>query len=163
MPDDPMPDDSGHDHYRQRFDEIVDGLELELPDDLQPEDLELDDPEPDDWEALRPSPRRTPPASEIPPELRPDPEEVFDALPDEPFYRQAPPVRWDTGGRAGTAAWSAVLGAPSLLVLCTFLQIWLPRPLVVAAGFTFVAGAIYLFSQLPSRGPRDGPDGGAVL
>lgn len=158
MPDDPMPDDSGHDHYRQRFDEIVDGLELELPDDLQPEDLELDDPE-----ALRPSPRPTPPASEIPPELRPDPEEVFDALPDEPFYRQAPPVRWDTGGRAGTAAWSAVLGAPSLLVLCTFLQIWLPRPLVVAAGFTFVAGAIYLFSQLPSRGPRDGPDGGAVL
>lgn len=150
-----MPDD--HDHYRQRFDEIVDGLELELPtdyDELTPAEAEVDD------EPLRPT---TPPPPDVPPELRPDPEDVFDALPDEPFYRQVPPVRWDTGGPAGTAAWSAVLGAPALLVLCTFLQIWLPRPLVVAAGFTFVAGAIYLFAQLPSRGPRDGPDGGAVL
>ena len=41
----------------------------------------------------------------------------------------------------------------------------LPRPMLAGAVLIFVAGAIYLISQLPEHGPSrsDWPDDGAVL
>ena len=62
-------------------------------------------------------------------------------------------------------AWGAVLGAPLLLILATVSGWLVPRPLVVVAALIFVAGSIYLISQLPEHGPGhpDWPDDGAVL
>jgi hypothetical protein len=41
----------------------------------------------------------------------------------------------------------------------------LPRPILLGAGLTFVACAIYLIAQLPERGPSEPwwPDDGAQL
>ncbi|EFQ83413.1 hypothetical protein HMPREF0063_11075 [Aeromicrobium marinum DSM 15272] len=147
-PGDPEPDDHPRDEsarVRSQFDAIVEGLELESP--TFPES----EPEP---------PRREPVRPDVPEELR-----DVDDLPDEPFYREVPPVELKPRDLPTTLSWCGVLGAPALLVLCTMLRIWLPRSMVVGAGLIFVAGAIYLISQLPSHGPgrRDGPDDGAVL
>lgn len=62
-------------------------------------------------------------------------------------------------------AWGAVLGAPLLLILATLSDWLVPRPLVAVAALIFVAGSIYLISQLPEHGPGhpDWPDDGAVL
>lgn len=83
---------------------------------------------------------------------------------DEPFYRRVePPARpWRLGV---SLAWFAVLGGPVALVLCTMLGYIVPRSMLAALVLLFVAGAIYLFSQLPERGPADpdAPDDGAVL
>ncbi len=62
------------------------------------------------------------------------------------------------------ALW-AVLGAPLGLMVATMSGLILPRSLVLAASLIFVAGSIYLISQLPEHGPGhpDWPDDGAVL
>ncbi|TXL62817.1 hypothetical protein [Aeromicrobium terrae] len=122
------------------FDEIVQGLDLDLsfPDD----------------------PPRPPPAA------APSPEPVdFDDLPDEPFYRRVTPPPPRPPHRGRTAAWIAVLGSPVAIMLATFLHVWLARPVLLGIGLIFVAGAIYLISQLPEHGPSrpDWPDDGAAL
>lgn len=140
-----MPDDA--DRMRTRFDEIVAGLDLELPEDL-PEDQPPAEPR-------RPKPERT-----LPVELD---EPEFDDLPDEPFYRQVDPVAIPQMAWPTTVAWVAALGVPALLVMCTLVGVFLPRGMVLGAGFIACAGATYLFSRLPARGRPDSPDDGAVL
>lgn len=83
---------------------------------------------------------------------------------EEPFYRRVEPTArpW----RRGTSlAWAAVLGAPLSLVLCSMLAYIVPRPVLVALVLLFLAGVLYLVSQLPEHGPADpdDPDDGAVL
>ncbi len=141
MTDPTDPDDPGR--IRSTFDEIVDGLDLDLPD-----DLDAAPPVP------RVQPRRETPEA--------DPTD-FDDLPDEQFYREVgpsilPAMTWPT-----TLACVAVAGIPLLLVACTLLGVFLPRGIVASAAITCVAGAIWLFSRLPSRGRPDSPDDGAVL
>lgn len=93
----------------------------------------------------------------------------LDDIPDDPedqFYRQVPPASDILPRNPRTLlAWIAVLGVPAVMVACTFVGYWLPRPVVIALGLTFVAGAIWLFSHLPERGPgrSDWPDDGAAL
>jgi|GEM_PF-5910322 len=82
----------------------------------------------------------------------------------EPFYRRvelpARPLRLGT-----SLAWVAVAGGPLLLVACTIFHYIVPRSILAGLVLLFVAGAVYLFSQLPDRGPADpdAPDDGAVL
>lgn len=133
------------DRLRSQFDAIVEGLDLQVPDPV------VDEP------PARPTPRAQP---QVPDELL-----EFDDLPDEPFYRQAPPIGLTGRDLPTTLALVGVFGAPGLLVLCTLLRIFLPRPVVIGAALIFVAGAIYLIARLPERrhGPLDEPDDGVAL
>lgn len=134
----PEPDDE--------FDEIVQRLDL---------DLSFPD---------QPASRRKRTTDEPTPEPEPEPV-AFDDLPDEPFYRRVTPPPPRAPHRGRTLAWIAVLGSPAAIMVFTFLHIWLPRPVLLGIGLTFVAGAIYLISQLPEHGPSrpDWPDDGASL
>lgn len=99
-----------------------------------------------------------------------DPEMLdLDDLPDDPqdqFYRRVPPVSeviphtW-----RALLAWLAVLGAPLGLVAFAVFGIYLDRAMMLAMCLIFVAGAFWLFSHLPERGPGhpDWPDDGAEL
>ncbi len=138
-----MPDDA--DRMRTRFDEIVEGLELELPADLTPSEP-----------VSKPEPAR--PAH---PELEESAD--FDSLPDDQFYRDVHDVRLPAMAWPTTIAWVATVGVPALLVVCTLIGVFLPRGMVLGAGFIAVAGATYLFSRIPSRGRPDSPGDGAVL
>jgi hypothetical protein len=106
---------------------------------------------------------------QAPPKARPEepePEPVeFDDIPDEPFYRRVTPRPPRAPRRGHTLGWIAVLGSPAAIMVATFLHIWLSRPVLLGIGLTFVAGAIYLISQLPEHGPSrpDWPDDGAAL
>ncbi len=142
------------------FDEIVQRLDLDLP---FPDDAAPEGP------AKRghfehPSVRRHRRA-EPPPEAEDDEPESFDDMPDEPFYRKVPPAPIRPRHRGRTLAWIAVLGSPLAIVLFTLAHVWLPKSVLLGIGFTFVAGAIYLISQLPEHGPArpDWPDDGAAL
>lgn len=135
------------------FDEIVQRLDLDLPFPEQPPKRE---PE-------HPSVRRHRHA-EPPPE--PDDEPAsFDDMPDEPFYRKVEPAPVRPRHRGRTLAWIAVLGSPLAIVLFTVVHVWLPKSVLLGIGLTFVAGSIYLISQLPEHGPArpDWPDDGAAL
>ncbi|MDX6278195.1 MAG: hypothetical protein QOJ72_2323 [Nocardioidaceae bacterium] len=127
---------------RDDFDKIVEGLDLdfEFPD-------EPADPVPAD-----------PPAAVDPP--------ADDEVETEvPFYRQVSATPLIPRRGSTILAWFAVLGAPLLLVVWTMIGEILPRPMLAGAVLIFVAGAIYLISQLPEHGPSrsDWPDDGAVL
>lgn len=124
------------------FDRIVEGLDLEMP---RAEHVERE------VESERPKPQ--PKASEP----------VWDE--DAIAYRTPPPRPRRPPSKARAASWIAVLGGPGLLVLATIIRIVLPRTVVLAAALIFVAGLIYLISQLPEHGPShpDSPDDGAVL
>ncbi len=132
------------------FDEIVQHLDLDLsfPDEERPKR----DPE-------HPSVRnlKVPP----PEELEPD----ADDRPDEPFYRRVEPAPIRPKHRGRTLAWIAVLGSPLAIIVATFVHVWLAKPVLLGIGLTFVAGSIYLISQLPEHGPgrSDWPDDGAAL
>lgn len=137
----PEPDDE--------FDEIVQGLDL---------DLSFPD------EPSKASPRDS--GGGAGPWAADSTEPVdFDDLPDEPFYRRVTPPPPKPPHRGRTAAWIAVLGSPVAIMLATFLHVWLARPVLLGIGLIFVAGAIYLISQLPEHGPSrpDWPDDGAAL
>lgn len=121
------------------FDEIVRNLELDLsfPDvsDAQP---------------------ATPPA--------PAPEAVREPQ-DDQFYRRVqpgPPTHHDP---RILLAWLGILAGPIAIMVTSTLHIFLPRPILLGAGLTFVACAIYLIAQLPERGPSEPwwPDDGAQL
>ncbi len=137
------------DRRDDEFDDIVRGLDLDWDDPglidvpIEPEAESVDEPE-------------------IPPEL------LSDDDPDsaeEQFYRQVPGGPSGPWHRGRALAWMAVLGTPSVLALCTLFNVWLSGPVLLTAGLIVVAGAIYLISQLPERGPShpDWPDDGAVL
>jgi hypothetical protein len=132
------------------FDEIVQNL-----------DLDLSFPE-DPREPQHPSVRR-----HRQPEAEAETEEPesFDDMPDEPFYRKVEPTSIWPRHRGRTLAWAAVLGSPLAIVLFTLAQVWLPKSVLLGIGLTFVAGSIYLISQLPEYGPGrpDWPDDGAAL
>ncbi|MFT4188452.1 MAG: hypothetical protein QM621_07695 [Aeromicrobium sp.] len=134
-----MPEESGDDALRSRFDEIVEGLELELPDDLTPAE----------------------PTPVVAPE--PEPYVDFDDLPDEAFYREVEPLAWPELSGPVKLAWTAALGIPGFLVLCTMIGVFLPRMTVLGLCFIAVAAATYLFSRLPSRDRPDWPDDGVEL
>jgi hypothetical protein len=125
------------------FDDIVEHLDLDLSFPDEPE---------------HPSRRRRDPAVS-------DEPESFDDLPDEPFYRRVEPIPILPRRRGPTLAWLAVLGAPVAIMVFTIMQVYLPRPILLGIGLTFVAGSIYLISQLPEHGPGrpDWPDDGAAL
>ncbi len=135
---------------RDEFDDIVDRLELDLT-------------FPEDPPERREPPPAPPPPPSLPPELA-DLDDQPDPV-DEQFYRRVPtgPARPIRRGHA--LAWAGVVGTPVLLVLATLAGQYVTRPVLLAAGVTFVAGAIYLISQLPEHGPsqRDWPDDGAEL
>ena len=136
------------------FDEIVQRLDLDLTFPEQPTKREPEHP------SVRRHRRAEPP-----PEAEDDEPESFDDMPDEPFYRKVPPAPIRPRHRGRTLAWIAVLGAPLSIVLFTLAHVWLPKSVLLGIGLTFVAGAIYLISQLPEHGPArpDWPDDGAAL
>jgi len=127
---------------RDDFDKIVEGLDLglEFPD-------EVPEPAP----------------IEPPPLLRSD--EAQPLEPEEPFYRRVEPTPLRPRRRGVAVAWTALAGAPLLLVVATMVGEILPRPMLFGAVLTFVAAAIYLVAHLPEHGPSrpDWPDDGAVL
>jgi hypothetical protein len=136
------------------FDEIVQNLDLDLsfPDDPR--------------EPQHPSVRRhRRPDRHHEAEAEAEEPESFDDMPDEPFYRRVepPPIRPRHRGR--TLAWMAVLGSPLAIMVFTLAHILLPKSVLLGVGLTFVAGSIYLISQLPEYGPGrpDWPDDGAAL
>ena len=135
------------------FDEIVQRLDLDLTFPEQPTKRE---PE-------HPSVRRHRRA-ESPTEAEDEPES-FDDMPDEPFYRKVEPAPIRPRHRGRTLAWIAVLGSPLAIILFTLAHVWLPKSVLLGIGLTFVAGSIYLISQLPEHGPArpDWPDDGAEL
>ncbi len=136
---------------RDEFDAIVERLDLDLsfPDDAPAR------------ETRHPSERG---GADDELDLEPDLDDEPDAH-DDQFYRRVDqgPVRLPTGRRA--LGLLAVTLPPLLLVVCTLGGIWLPRSLVIGCGLIFVAGAIFLISQLPEHGPSrpDWPDDGAAL
>jgi hypothetical protein len=135
------------------FDEIVQRLDLDL---TFPEAPRKREPE-------HPSVRRHRDA-EPPPDADDEPES-FDDMPDEPFYRQVQPSPIRPRHRGRTLAWIAVLGSPLAIIIFTLAHVWLPKSVLLGIGLTFVAGSIYLISQLPEHGPArpDWPDDGAAL
>jgi len=138
------------------FDEIVQNL-----------DLDLSFPE-DPREPQHPSVRhhrRADMHPEAEAEAEAEEPQSFDDLPDEPFYRQVEPAPMRPKHRGRTLAWTAVLGSPLAIVLFTLAHVWLPKPVLLGIALTFVAGSIYLISQLPEHGPGrpDWPDDGAAL
>jgi hypothetical protein len=140
--------------HEDDFDEIVQRLDLDLS--------FLDGPRPEKPE--HPSVRRQRRADAHPAPADDEPPS-FDDMPDEAFYRRVepPPIRPRHKGR--TLAWTAVLGSPVAIMVFTLAHIWLPKSVLLGVGLTFVAGSIYLISQLPEYGPgRPGwPDDGAEL
>jgi hypothetical protein len=121
------------------FDEIVQHLDL-------------------DWsvpEAVEP--KRAP----VPP---PVPEAVADPE-DEPFYRQIAPRDPVPHRQPVLLAWIGIFGGPATIMVASVAQFVLPRALLLALGLVFVASAVYLFSQLPERGPGEPnwPDDGAQI
>ena len=157
-----VPDDARSDPDDE-FDRIVEHLDLDLSfpaDDSRrhrhPSEQPPDDPGPD----LRDEPTLPEELAQYSSGKQRSPDE-----PDDLAYRTPPPRIPRPPSRSRTAAWIAVLGGPSLLMLATLGGVILPRPIVLAAALTFVAASIFLFSQLPERGPShpDWPDDGAVL
>ncbi len=136
------------------FDEIVQRLDLDLE---FPEESPNREPE-------HPSVRRLRRA-EPTPEAEDDEPVSFDDMPDEPFYRKVQPAPIRPRHRGRTLAWIAVLGSPLSIILFTVVHVWLPKSMLLGIGLTFVAGSIYLISQLPEHGPArpDWPDDGAAL
>lgn len=139
------------------FDEIVQRLDLDLrfPEDPSPEEERpRRDPE---HPSVRNLKRPRLPADDEEPDTGDQSE--------EPFYRRVdpPPIRPRHRGR--TLAWIAVLGSPIAIMVFTLIGVWLAKPVLLGMGLTFVAGSIYLISQLPEHGPgRPGwPDDGAAL
>ena len=130
---------------RDDFDDIVQRLDLELsfPDD------------PPSAPAVR-----HPSQQDEPHDPADDPDPV-----DEQFYRRVPQGPARPWHRGRVLAWAGVAGSPTALVLATLAGVWVGRAVLLCAGLTFVAGAIYLVSQLPEHGPaqRDWPDDGAEL
>lgn len=108
------------------------------------------------------------PAAEgdLPPELAET--DSFDETPDardEQFYRRVEPRAIGPVHRGRALAWIGLVGSPLLLMLATLAGSWLSSSVLLGAGITFVASAIYLISQLPEHGPSqpDWPDDGAEL
>lgn len=96
----------------------------------------------------------------------PDAQPDFDDLPDDDqFYKRVQPGPPRPHHRGRTLAWIAVLGSPLAIVLATVAQVWLAKSVLLGLALTFVAGSIYLISQLPEHGPGrpDWPDDGAAL
>lgn len=94
--------------------------------------------------------------------------ESFDDMPDpvdEQFYRRVQGGPTGPVHRGRALAWIGLVGTPLLLVLATLAGSWLSSSVLLGAGVTFVASAIYLISQLPEHGPAqpDWPDDGAEL
>ena len=127
------------------FDDIVEHL-----------DLGLSFPDEPEHPSMR-RPRREPEGADEP--------ESFDDRPDEPFYRRVEPAPIRPHRRGPTLAWLAVLGSPVAIMVFSVMHVLLPRPVLLGIGLTFVAGSIYLISQLPEHGPGrpDWPDDGAAL
>ena len=104
----------------------------------------------------------TPP--ERPVESAPPPAPITDPEA-EPFYRQVE-SREPVPHRPGVLlAWLGILTGPVVIMLTGLIHFILPRPLLLGLGLVFVACAVYLFSQLPERGPAEPwwPDDGAQL
>jgi hypothetical protein len=112
-------------------------------------DLDLSFPEPE--RAPEPPPQRAP--------------KQRTPAPDEEFYRKVstPPPRHMK--HSHLMAWLGIIGGPVTIMLASMAHVILPRPVLLAIALLFVAGAIFLISQLPERGPAepDWPDDGAQL
>lgn len=107
-----------------------------------------------------------PEAEAAPPPAEPaPPPPVINDPEAEPFYRQIE-QREPVPHRPGVLlAWLGILTGPVVIMATGLLHFILPRPLLLGLGLVFVASAIYLFSQLPERGPAEPwwPDDGAQL
>ena len=90
---------------------------------------------------------------------------AFDDMPDEPFYRRVEPAPIRPRHRGRTSPGSPCWARRWRSSLFTLAHVWLPKSVLLGIGFTFVAGSIYLISQLPEYGPGrpDWPDDGAAL
>ena len=121
------------------FDEIVQNL-----------DLDLDFPEPAPTPAPRPQPTHP---------------SVRSADSDEQFYRRVEPRPILPRSPRVLLAWSAVTAGPLSIIVCSVLNVIMPRPILLGCAFVVVASAIFLIAQLPERGPSEPywPDDGAQL
>ena len=181
-PDVPDPDASGPDTPDPDVPTTeTPGSEVSRPEPSTPEDFDAivrrlgihltfpDDAEVPGTAPLHDSAERTQrrdPQDDLPPELAEG--DSFDDTPDpvdEQFYRRVEvgPVGPVHRGRA--LAWAGLVGTPLLLLLATMAGRWVSGSVLLGAGITFVASAIYLISQLPEHGPSqpDWPDDGAEL
>jgi hypothetical protein len=130
------------DDSRDEFDRIVEGLELELPDDL---------------DLAAPTPAPEPATSGT----------FLDAYDDEVHeteaaYRNAPPVSRSVS-RNIIAAWCGLALGPLVVFFTMASSTSLPRELGYLLVALSVGSAIYLFTQLPEQGPSDPYDNGAQL
>jgi hypothetical protein len=121
------------------FDEIVRNL-----------DLELDFPEPAPEPAQRPQPTHP---------------SAMSSDGDDQFYRRVDPRPVVPRSPRVLLAWLAVIGGPLCIVVCSALNVIMPRPVLLGCAFVVVASAIFLIAQLPERGPSEPywPDDGAQL
>jgi hypothetical protein len=119
------------------FDEIVRNLDLDLS---FPEQVEQPKPEP---------------------EMVAEPAEPED----DQFYRRVEPRPPAHHNPRVLLAWLGILAGPITIMVTSSLHLILPRPVLLGAGLTFVACAIYLIAQLPERGPSEPwwPDDGAQI
>ncbi|HUQ00277.1 MAG TPA: hypothetical protein VM093_07430 [Aeromicrobium sp.] len=104
------------------------------------------------------------------PEAAPAPEPAPQvAAPQEPtddqFYRRVEPLPPAHHNPRILLAWLGILSGPIAIMVTSSLHLILPRPVLLGAGLTFVACAIYLIAQLPERGPSEPwwPDDGAQI
>ena len=110
-----------------------------------------------DWNVADAAPAPVEPPAPPPPTIN-DPEA-------EPFYRHVEP-REPMPHRPGVLlAWLGILSGPVVIMLAALTHFIVPRPLLLGLALVFVASAVYLFSQLPERGPAEPfwPDDGAQL
>lgn len=135
---------------RDEFDRIVEHLELDLT------DLDFPQEATDQPEAERTLQHPADRAWSRSPDAESDEG-------DDAFYRHPVPPEPRPWSRNVILAWLAVVGGPVGLAICTVIGFFVPRPLLVGIALTFVAGSVYLISQLPDRRPGDDPDDGAVL
>lgn len=84
---------------------------------------------------------------------------------DDQFYRRVEPRPVVPRSPRVLLAWLAVIGGPLAIVVCSALNVIMPRPVLLGSAFVVVASAIFLIAQLPERGPSEPywPDDGAQL
>lgn len=84
---------------------------------------------------------------------------------DDQFYRRVEPRPPAQHNPRILLAWFGILAGPVVIMITSSLHVILPRPILLGAGLTFVACAIYLIAQLPERGPSEPwwPDDGAQI
>lgn len=156
---------------RDEFDEIIRGLDLNVP---FPEDNDVKDTgddtddigdSSDDFASPDDAPTqaaswRSEPAE---PELSSPDDQILPG--DDLSYRNPPSPPAKPWNIRRLIAITGLIAGPTLLMFATLSGVVLPRPIAYGLALIFVACAVWLIAQLPERGPGrpDSPDDGAEL